>query len=230
MRIKIYFEGSNTQFKHNSLHLVKGWFEQTVLGKDNVYHDATNDYSLSPMLEGVRSGNSESFPNGGYVLFTTGNIELFDKVCHSLLLNCCGKTFVGDLKCKYIEMPQITVHSNFDIVRTISPVLLKDKSGVDITINNGVDAFLEKLTITSIKNLIRHGVEPRVAETIKFKVFHPEGAKQTPIFYKNRCNFATKVMLVVTGDINARKKLYDLGLGQSTGCGFGTVLVLDENR
>lgn len=230
MRIKISFEGSNSHFKNNSLHLVKGWFEQAVLGKNNVYHDAPNDYSLSPMLGGVRDVNGESFPKGGYVLFTTSNTELFDKVWRSLLFNCCGNTFVGDLKCKSFEMSQIAVHSDFDVVRTISPVLLKDKYGKNITINNGVDAFLERLTITSVKNLIRHGIEPKVAETLKFNVFHPEGAKLVPMYYRNKCNFSTKIMLVVTGDKKARETLYDLGLGQSTGCGFGTVLVLDENR
>ena len=47
MRIKINFNGSNTEYKKNSLHQVKGWFENNVMGRNNDKHNDKKNKSKS---------------------------------------------------------------------------------------------------------------------------------------------------------------------------------------
>lgn len=221
MTIKINFKSSNTIYKNNCLHLVKGWFEHTCLGNNNDLHNKYSNYSMSPMLGYTRCKRGEQFPNGGYIIFSTPSSELMEKVVMSLF-NGSG-TKVGDMQYNNFEfINDAHIHSDYDIVRTVSPILLKhdDKK---ITCND--DNFIAMLTDQCKKKLVANGIEPNKAKTLKLEMFHPENSAVVDMQYNNVHNFASKIMLIVKGNAEARKTLYDLGIGNSTGCGFGTVSV-----
>lgn len=223
MRLKINFEGSNTVYKNNCLPQVKGWFEDNVIGRNNNTHDEASDYCLSPMFGGVRQKNTEIFPNGGYVYFTTSSIELIGKVSMGLF-NANGSA-VGDLHFKSFEMVKdFHIHSDYDIIRTLSPLLLRS-SHKNITINDNI--FLSLLIDRCVKKLIKYGIPENKAKTLKIEFFHPERATVIDMQYNTVHNLATKAMFIVRGNKEAREMLYSLGFGSSTGCGFGTISVND---
>lgn len=221
MRLKINFTSEGNGYC--SLPQAKGWFENNILGKNNELHDARSTYSLSPMLGGIRNANGEQFPNGGYMLFTTADDELMNKVV-SALFSAQG-TKAGTMSYKNFEMAKdFHIHSDYDIVRSITPILLmSSKRRITVKDKN----FIELLTERCKEKLIFAGIEPLKAKTIKIELFHPENASVIDVQYNETHNFASKVMLVVKGNREARRTLYSMGLGSSTGCGFGTIHVND---
>ena len=224
MRIKINFNGSNTEYKKNSLHQVKGWFENNVLGRNNDKHNDASYYSLSPMLGGIRTAEGEKFPNGGYVYFTTNSDEFMSKVAMALF-NMNNSVAVGDLAYKNFEMSKdFHIHSDYDIVRTVSPILLKSNHK-KITIKD--DGFLPLLRERSVEKLVANGMDKAKADTLSIELFHKENAQVIDMQYNGIHNFATKAMFIVKGHRQAREALYNMGIGSSTGCGFGTVSVND---
>lgn len=204
MRIRINFSESGTC----SLHQVKGWFEDTVLGKGNGLHDMKSQYSLTGMI-----GNS--------AYFTTGDEGLMSGVMMSLLSaggsRAGGKTYVN-----FGQEKDFHVHSDFDLVRTITPVLLRSH-GKTITIED--PEFIGTLTESCRRKLTDAGFDRKKVESIALEPFHPERFSVVDVKYGGIHNFASRVMLVVRGDRKARETLYNLGLGKSTGCGFGSVTV-----
>lgn len=224
MRIKINFDGSNTEYKKNSLHQVKGWFENNVMGRNNDKHNDVSYYSLSPMLGGIRTAEGEKFPNGGYVYFTTNSDEFMSKVAMALF-NMNNSVAVGDLAYKNFEMSKdFHIHSDYDIVRTVSPILLKSNHK-KITIKD--DGFLPFLRERSVEKLVANGMDKAKADTLSIELFHKENAQVIDMQYNGIHNFATKAMFIVKGHRQAREALYNMGIGSSTGCGFGTVSVND---
>lgn len=224
MRIKINFNGSNTEYKNNNLRQVKGWFENNIMGKNNIGHNDVSYYSLSPMFGGVRTAKGEKFSNGGYVYFTTNSNELMSEVV-TALFGMNDSVAVGDLTYMNFEMVKdFYIHSDYDIVRTISPILLK-RHHKKITIND--EEFLPLLRKRCVEKLVANGINEDKAETLSIEIFYKENAQVVDMQYNNIHNFATKAMFIVKGNRQAREALYNMGIGSSTGCGFGTVSVND---
>lgn len=222
MRIKINFKGSNTAYENNNLKQVKGWFEDNVIGRNNDIHNKFSNYSLSPMMGGKRNGKYISYPDGGYVYFTTNSGDLMLKVTMALF-NMVNTTKVGDLEYRNFEMVKdFHIHSDYDLVRTISPILLK-VNHKQITVND--DCFLSVLKERCVKKLIDNGVSKNDANTLSIDFFHKENAKVVNMQYNNIHNLTTKAMFVIKGNRHAREILYNMGIGSSTGCGFGTVSI-----
>ena len=220
MRFKVNFKGSDKVFNKSCLPQVKGWFEDTLMGRKNSQHDEQSNYCLSPMLGGIRKDNTESFPDGGYIYITSDSQELMGFISLTLLTMASGSA-VGNLVYESFEVvDDFHVHSDYDIVRAISPILLR-KERKNITFKD--DDFLPTLHENCVRKLIAHGISEKEANSLSFELFHPEKAHVVDMQYNGIHNFSSKVMLVVKGDKNARRKLYNLGLGSSTGCGFGTV-------
>lgn len=226
MRIKIKFKGSKTEFTNNSLPLVKGWFEDNLLGRKNESHDKRSNYCISPLLGGVRKGKTESFPDGGYMYFSTNSEELMNTVVLSLF-GATGSA-IGDLFYESFEMVKDPhIHSDYDIIRTLSPLLLRSSHKA---IRFDDERFIPLLRERAVDLLIENGIRKEKAETLQMELFHPENAKVVDVQYNGTHNFSNKVMLIVRGDWKAREALYLLGLGCCRGCGFGYVTVNNSER
>lgn len=233
MRIKFKFKGSNTLYEYNNLKQTKGWFEDNVIGRNNELHNKFSNYALSPMQGGSRNGKYVSFPNGGYVIFSTIDEELFSLVISNIWKLLDKHTKVGDLEYDGFDFMrdfESDIHKDYDIIQTISPILLKKSDGYMTFMDNG---FLDELSNRSKKRLIVSGIDEQNANTLKFELFHPENASVVNMQYvsnnmriQNKCS---KVKLIVRGDKNARLALYSMGIGCSTGCGFGTIEINKKN-
>ena len=134
-------------------------------------------------------------------------------------LNKKEYTFFG-LVFDRIEFKDFNVNKRYDTILTISPVIVKDKHGKKISIDN--KDFLYYLKKNCIEKLKHNGIED---ETFDIYFRHQEKAKQKMIMVGDVFNICSVISLYVYGKPTTRKKLYNLGLGGSTGSGFGAVKV-----
>lgn len=228
MKIIIKFEGSNEVFKKALNKEVNGFINQ-CLGKDNPYHGNFSRYCISSMQGGRMNKNGELlFKNNAYLQVSTDsdNTEFINRLINGLSDTANGMA-IKSLKYKGFEVSVFQPYHKFDIIRTISPLYLTNK---DKSLTFKDEDFLKVLRKKSIQKLIYCGVDKTTAETINFKLFHPENAKTRMVKIGKQKNLASQVMLYVEGNRNARLKLYELGLGKCTGFGFGAVMIMSESK
>ena len=219
MRIKINFSNSKIVFNESLNKEVNGFINK-LLGEGNKYHGNISRYSVSSMQGAVKVGDSYSFPNGAYLFIASDDGEFIGNIMQGLITN--SNLHIRDMYYTSIEISDYDIGTKFDLVRTISPILINDGSK-QITFKD--DNFIELLTQKSIKKLIFFGMDERKAKSLKLSLFHPENAKTASIPIGKSINIGSKVMLYVEGHKEARKLMYELGFGKCTGFGFGAVSV-----
>jgi CRISPR-associated endoribonuclease Cas6 len=220
-RLKLKFSASNEVFNALLNKKVNG-FINGLLGEGNEYHGKFSDYSVSSMQGAVwNDDDTFSFPNGGHIYVSSNNQNFINAIAIGLVSNkateICGMKFVG------YEVSDYNLYKKYDIVRTISPVLVSTTGRRMLTFRD--DNFLDILREKSIKKLVLAGVDERKANSLKFELFHPENAKTVCAKIGDAVNIASRVMFIVSGNKEARNTLYNMGIGKCTGFGFGAVSV-----
>lgn len=220
MILKIYFdlpkEGVaipiNNQKELNS-------FIHKTLGHDNKYHDAFSNYSISWLMGGkMIDKGSISFSTNPYLFVTSLDSEFIGTLLKGLMDK---KYDLFGMKYSHCEMNEFAVNSRFDTILTNSPVIVKDENGRKISVDNL--EFIEYLKQNCIRKLKFCGI---VDDTFDIILRHPEKAKTKKVMVGESFNICTLISCYVYGKPETRKMLYNLGLGGSTGCGFGSVKVL----
>jgi len=121
-----------------------------------------------------------------------------------------------------MEINDFIVNEKYDLVRTISPLLLSSKGKV-ITFKDA--DFIETLLEKTLKKLIKCGYDEKLVKTLNIKPFHFENAKTKMVQVGKQKNIGSNVMLYVEGNKKIRKALYEIGLGKCTGFGFGALSI-----
>ena len=225
MRIKVNF-GNNSKPISKPLNKEVNGFLNAVLGEKNKYHGSFSRYSISSMQGGVMDKDGTlNFPNGGFVFISSDDYDFIANVLKGLSTKQ-EELHVLDMKYKNMEISDFIVNDKFDLVRSISPIFITIKR-TPITFKDS--GFVDILTKKSVEKLIKCGYDEKLANTIKIKLFHPENAATKVVEIGKAKNLANKVMLYVEGDKTMRKALYEIGLGKSTGFGFGAVNINNKN-
>ena len=219
MRIKVIFSSSKVIFNESLNKEVNGFINK-ILGEGNKYHGTISRYSISSLQGAVKNGNGYSFPNGSYLFISSSDGEFIGTVISGLINN--QHLHIRDMEYIKMEICDYNVGSRFDLVRTISPILISEGNRF-VTFKD--DNFIELLTEKSIKKLIYSGLDEKKANTLKLQLFHAENAKTASIPIGEAVNIGSKVMLYVEGNKDARKLIYELGFGKCTGFGFGAVTI-----
>lgn len=226
LKLKIEFSGSKEIFTDPVEDYVIG-FVHKVLGKDNKWHNGFSDYSISTLLGGKAMDGGMCFADGGY--FYVSSID--EDFINTLTVNLCKKQdelYLRDMKMVKYSFPLNKVHSDYDLIRTSSPLLLKVKDDRIVTYQD--EDFIDLLTSQSRKKLSHlKCFSEKAIDSIVLEPFHFEGAS---VRYAKRKNYilpASMVKLIVKGNVKCRKALYEMGLGNSTGYCFGAVEILSKN-
>ena len=228
MRIKIKFGPNSEMFDKPTNDYVNG-FIHSVLGEGNKWHDAFSPYSVSTMHGGVfdKESGMIQFPNGGHFVVSSDNEEFLSDLL-------CGLAMTSEAKLqtmKYLGFDSYScgASSYFDVLRVENIRLKKDDK--EITFKD--DGFIDTLLEHTKKKLKHNGIEDADAETIKFQPFHPENWKVKLV--KMKCGTekenitpSSTIMVVVRGKKVAREKILSLGLGSSTGSGFGFAITKND--
>ena len=230
MRIKIKFGPNTEKFSKPTNDYVNG-FVHNVLGKENKWHDSFSPYSIYAMHGGnfEKESGMIQFPNGGYFIVSSDNEEFISDIF-------CGLASLTNEKLQSMPYAGFETYSCgsssfYDVIRAEN-VRVKDKNK-EITIND--EQFVNVLLEHAKKKLINCGISEEDANSLKFEPFHKENwkVKMVKMKYgsdKQSITPSSTIMLVVKGKKIAREKLISLGLGNSTGSGFGFITTKNDNK
>lgn len=221
MRIKIEFSSSERIYKEAMNGKVNG-FINYCLGENNIYHGNFSNYCVSSLQGGHMNKKGElSFPEGSYLYVSSSDGDFIETIIETIMSSNKG---IDDMNVTTFSVEYIQSYSEYDIIRTISPVMLVWKQGDKKRIVTVKDSdFFEILTEQSKLKLIKQGHDEEKVKTLKIEPFHIEKAKTKDVVIKGIHNITSMIMAVVKGDAGVRCALYELGLGKSTGYGFGAV-------
>lgn len=226
LKLKIEFSGSKEPFTTPVEDYVIS-FLHNVLGRDNKWHNGFSEYSVSTLLSGQVKDGKMCYPDGGF--FYVSSID--EGFINTLTVNLCKKQdelYLRDMKMTKFSFPTSKVHSDYDLIRTNSPLLLKVKGDRIVTYKD--EDFIELLTTQSRKKLMHLDCfSERAVNSIKFEPFHFEGASVRIAKRKNYSLPTSMVQFIVKGKAKCRKALYEMGLGNSTGYCFGAVEILSKD-
>ena len=217
--MRLYFELSpNTEpvpwdYQHFLIGTLHKW-----LGR-NELHDGVSLYSLSWLSYGERKGDALNFPNGAKWFVSFFDADVCKKVLSSTLTDpevCCGMT-VTDIQIR--ESPQFNEAQRF-VVST--PVLIRtfDGKGLKHLTYNDADAN-RLLTQTLQTKLKQAGIDDPTAR-IEFDRTYPN-PKTKLVTIKGIHNKASLCPVVVQGSRETVSFAWNVGVGHSTGSGFGAL-------
>lgn len=222
MYIKIIFKGSDT-FDCGRLIKKTNGFVNNLLGDDNSFHGSFSSYSVSRMQGGRYDGDKVSFANGGFIVISS-NDEDFLSIITDSLIDKRKRLAIGNLIYEDFTVYNEDVGRYFDLIRTTSPIRLTSKDKGYVTYKD--DEFLPLLREKSIRKLVHFGMDESVANTLSFELFHKEKAHTVSLDIDGAKSGSSLVMLIVRGKEEARRALYEMGLGSSTGFCFGSVTII----
>lgn len=188
------------------------------LGDNNKYHDAFSDYSISSIQGGKNYDRDNMIfeDEHPYIQVTSLN----EKFLNDLLDGVSKRKYnFYNLTYEKVNFLSFNLHKEYDVVLTISPILLRVKD-YKYTIKD--ENYMTLLKEHCIKKLRRNGIEDKSFDIVLRK---PEYAKARSVIVGETFNPCTQASFYVVGKPETRNMLYHLGLGGSTGSGFGAVKV-----
>jgi CRISPR-associated endoribonuclease Cas6 len=218
MKLKIILTKPNINIPINNQKELNSFIHR-CLGKDNEWHDKFSDYSISSLQGGKLINNYLIFDDYPYIICNTDNISLITKLLQGLNENHS----IFDMKFKKVEITEVKVNKFYDKVVTISPILLKDvKTNTKLTYKDG--NWLSLLIKQSKSKLLKCGIED---DTFDIKIRNILKAKTKTIYVGDVFNPTTMISLIIYGKPKTRQILYNMGLGNSTGSGFGSIKIYE---
>lgn len=222
MRIKIKFSKNTVDVPLNNQHLVNSYIHK-CLGNNNKYHDTKSDYNISHLLGYVLNsdGKTLSYPNGSFLIVSSLNSEFISTLLTGLFLNT---DFHSGMKFESIEHITEKFYDGWNNFDTLSPFLIKEYSSKKeykfLTLND--NNFQLK-----VKNYLINKLS-KIDSTLDLRDFdvkipnHPSH-KVKKIMVKNVINKGNRCFLNIFCNKRVAETLYNYGIGQSTGSGFGTI-------
>lgn len=215
MIINIILTKPTSEVPVNNQHYINGFFHK-ILGKNNKWHDTFSNYAVSSLQGGHLHNSHLEFDGNPYITVSSEDTEFINAVMTGAM---SSDAEVFGMKFKTFEINDYKVNEYYDKIYTISPILVK-KDGKKIAVD---DKDFIKVLNKNCKDKLSHiGI---VDDTFSIEVRNPEKAKVKKIMVGDIFNICSMVSLVVRGRKKTRRTLYNLGLGNSTGCGFGSVKI-----
>lgn len=230
MRIRINFDANVEPFTKPVNDYVNG-FVNKCLGENNKWHDSFSAYNVSMMQGGQLVDGNIQYPNGGYIIISVADTET--EFINALLIGLTTMTDGKVQTMKYRDFRTYSVPSGpkYDVARIECVRLMENDKAITCKDSD----FLDKLRNHTVAKLKRCGLEDKVAESIKFEPLHEEGWRVKYVKVKNYNEHpvvtpSSNIMIVMKGLKEAREKVISLGVGQSTGCGFGFMKFKKDNQ
>lgn len=229
MRVKFNFSKNTIPVPVNNQSLLNGYVHK-CLGKNNKYHDTKSDYSIS-ILQGGRINLEDktlSFEKGAYFTVTSNDNEFIQTLLMGVLTN--PELFFG-MRFSGVDYVEETFHNGWNYFITLSPFIVKEYTDMKnykyLTLN---DADFNTKLKTYLTNKLS-----KIDSTLDLKEFdvvvedRPFNKVKT-IMVKNVANKANHCQLNINCNKKVAKLLYTIGIGQSTGSGFGTIYKTENHK
>jgi CRISPR-associated endoribonuclease Cas6 len=234
MRIIIKFTENTTLVPIDNQKYINGYIHK-CLGVNNEYHDNKSNYCISKLCGGVFNAQNRTLDfkeKQGFIVVTSSDNEFLNTLITGILTNpdfnwgmklktfdFVSENFIGeDIKVK----KQNNVWHHFS---TLSPFIIKkridDKKYMFSTFLD--DDFVEVVKEHTIKKLKAVYGDDLNLTDFEVKIKPNPNLKIKKVLIKNVINKANDCQISFFCKADVAKKIYELGVGQSTGSGFGTI-------
>ena len=222
MRIKINFTPSTSNFTVDNQHIINSYIHK-CLGVNNKYHDTKSDYNISHLYGGKFNmlDRTLTFSGGGYIIVSSLDNEFVSKIILGVLSNqelTNGMKFAG---IDHIDEKMINGWNHF---ATLSPFIVKRYSDKNtytfLTLND--DDFEKELKSYLINKISK--INPKLdLNNFDVRIPRHDSHKVKKVMVKNVMNLANQCHISINCNYKVAELLYNIGIGQSTGSGFGTI-------
>ena len=222
-RLRINLTLPTSEVPVNNQHFLNGFIHESF-GKANPYHDSFSNYSISSLQGGKLNDDKKTlnFHTETPHFFVSGDDEFL-----MFAVNAFIKTQASIFGMKFDSIGSFDgfkLNKYFDDIVTISPIIVKNQDKRKITVQD--EEFLECLMLNCQKKLAHLGIDDT---SFKLEIINPHKAKAKCVWVGDTFNPCSNVRLRVYGQPKTRETLYNMGLGGSTGSGFGSIKIYSHN-
>jgi CRISPR-associated endoribonuclease Cas6 len=226
MRIKINLSKNKTNVPIQNQSLLNSWIHK-VLGENNKWHDKKSNYSISSLRGGKMNDDKQTlnFPKGGFITVSSLDDELITTFLLGVMKNPdfgFGMGFVG------VDYIKENFHDGWNYFATLSPFIVKEyNDGKYKFLTLKDENFEEKLKEYLKKKLIPYDLD---LTDFNVKIGDNKSNKVKQILVKNVINHANQCQVNIFCNKKVAETLYNIGIGQSTGSGFGTIYKTENHK
>ena len=257
MRLALKFSKNTEPVSTINQHLVNGYIHTKCLKGETAYHSKKNDYCISHLYGGKLNPLDKTidFSNGAFIYVTSQDEVLLNKIMIGVLNN---PEFTHGMNFETYEFVKETFVDGWNHFATLSPFILRksitlkdykffvlndekflskanDKTKERIIVLNDQD-FSECITNHTKGKLEKMYPELNLTD-FKIEVKNHPGHKIKPSFKEfdhqtKRCvlNFTNQCQISIFCSKVVAEKIYNIGIGQSTGSGFGTIYKTENHK
>jgi CRISPR-associated endoribonuclease Cas6 len=223
MRYKIEYSGKSI-LPNNNQNMLNSYIHK-CLGENNIYHDAKSNYSISMLYGGTLDKINKKIIVEDNIFFV---VSSFDEDFINLLIGGIADNpiLTDNLILSSIECIDEYIYDGYNHFRTFSPFLIKGSDGRGVTIDNfngSCEKFGEFLK-PIVKNKLQK-ISENLKLNLKFDIFDIkiEWCHSANRSIKNGCVKTNNCGFTLHSDNQTASLLYNIGIGQSTGAGFGCI-------
>lgn len=217
MRIFISLTSNNQLVPFNYQQFITGAIHKWL--GENIYHNQTSLYSFSLLIGGQKKGNKLLFPQSTGFFFSA-----FDtKMIKDLIKGIQNDPHINfGLTVNEIQVRETPVFGNRHVFFVQSPVLVKrkvDNNEIHYIYNQPETDMLLTETLSTkldIAGLSNEGINVRFDKEYAH-------AKTKVIYYNNIGNRANICPVIIEGSKEQIEFAWNVGVGNSTGIGFGSL-------
>jgi CRISPR-associated endoribonuclease Cas6 len=228
MIVKIIFEKDGNSIPFKNQREVNGFIYNRLFDRDEEIHSSFSPYSISGLQGLVASDDKKCLVPvmEPYIQVSSASDDITNRIVAGVIksINSKNKVLFGRRVTHIVCEDDSKVGKTYDVIKTLSPVLLI-KDGRKLTCRD--EGWETVLTEHCKRKLSNNGI---LDETFRIEFSKPENIKVKNIFVGEVFNPCTSFVATVYGKPKTRKLLYSLGIGGSTGSGFGAVEVLGRKN
>lgn len=218
MRLILDLSSNREVVPFNYQHKLVGTFHKWL--GINELHDSVSLYSFSWLFNGKKVKDGLNFTNG-----STWNLNAFDeKILKEIVRAIQDDNAVAfGMKVKSVAIQDDPVFKNENIFKVASPIFIKQ------TIENRQKFFYfndpesGELMTQTLKNKLKKAGLSDEGVRIDFLKDYPQ-AKRKKVVYKGIENVGSICPVVVKGNAEQISFAWNVGVGNSTGIGFGSLI------
>jgi len=228
MRIKLKF-GKNIENVPNNLSVVNSYVHN-CLGRNNEYHNKHSDYNIGRLYGGnvIDNGKFVDYPNGGYLLITSLDPEFINKFIMGVLKN---QSIGYGMQFEDIEYINEDFYNGWNYFKTTDMGIMIRKPNDSIYDDDDKHKGYYTLNDPEFSNVLKHHIINKFGKinpkfdfsNLEIVINEHQGHKVAYRYSKHIKNSVSICQININTNKKLAEALYNYGLGQSTGSGFGTI-------